>query len=132
VLAIFSLALSAAAFAQDFRQQVRATIPFSFYAGRTVMPAGNYTFAISRASFNIEIFQKDKAIGTFLLGSPHDGSTNRLTLLTFRANDEGVYMLQKLEGPDFGLSFGSEKRLEHVAADQHDNATQIVLAQVVK
>src|SRR6516162_6926326 len=105
-LMLFALALNAAALAQDFEQYVRAKIPFSFYAGGQVMPAGDYTFAINRQNRTIAIFQNDKGIGSFLLGSPNDGSDNGRTLLTFRGNAEDIYVLQRLQGPEFGINFG--------------------------
>jgi hypothetical protein len=61
------------------------------------MPAGEYTFAVNRQNRTIAIFQNDKGIGSFLLGSPNDGSNNGRTLLTFRTNNEDVYVLQKLQ-----------------------------------
>ena len=131
-LALFVLALNAAALAQDFGPKVRAQVPFNFYAGGKVMPAGNYTFAINRQNHTIAITQYDKGIEAFLLGSPHDGSINGLTKLTFRANDEDVYVLQKLEGPDFGLSFNAGKAVSRLAQDSPATATQVVLAELVK
>ena len=131
-LTLFALALNAAAFAQDFGNKVRANIPFSFYAGGKVMPAGSYTFTINRQSLNIAIYQQDKGIGAFVLGSPHDGSKNDRTLLTFRTNDENVYVLQKLEGPDFGLSFGGRRQPSHVAEERPANATYTVVAELVR
>jgi len=64
------------------------------------MPAGEYTFAVNRQNRTIAIFQNDKGIGSFLLGSPNDGSNNGRTLLTFRTNNEDVYVLQKLQEAD--------------------------------
>lgn len=131
VLALFALALNVAASAQDFGHEVRASIPFNFYAGDKVMPAGNYIFAINPQNHNMEIFQKDSGIGMFLLGSPDDGSSNGRTLLIFRTSQEGVYVLQKLQGPDIGLSFNRGKALPDVAESRGNN-TQVVLAQLVK
>ena len=131
-LTLFTLALSTATFAQDFGQKVRANIPFSFYAGGKVMPAGNYTFTINRENFNIAIYEKNKGIGSFLLGSPHDGSKDERTLLTFRTNDEDVYVLQKLEGPEFGLSFSGGKQLSHLVEDRPSNDTRTIVAQLVR
>ena len=131
-LALFTLVLNAASFAQYFGHEVRANIPFSFYAGSKVMPAGNYTFTINQQTHNIAIYQRDKGIGAFLQGSPHDGSKNERTVLTFRANDENVYVLQKLAGPDFGLSFSGEKRQSHLVENRQANPTQTVVAELVK
>jgi hypothetical protein len=129
-LALFVLALTGASLAQDFSRKVRANIPFSFYAGGKMLPAGNYTLAIHRGSNNVAIFQKDTSVGTFLLGSPHDGSRNGRSLLTFHANSEGTYVLQKIEGPDLGVSFVSDKALSHVALSSSTNSTDVVIAAI--
>ena len=131
-LALFVLALNAAALAQDFGPKVRAQIPFSFYAGGKALPAGSYTFSINRQNSNVAIFQSNTGIGTFLLGSPHDGSNTGRALLTFHASDEDVYVLQRLEGPDFGLSFNAVKAVSRMAQDMTANATQVVVAELVK
>ena len=131
-LALFVLALNAAALAQDCGPRVRAQIPFSFYAGSKVLPAGSYTFAINRKSLNVTIYQNEKGIGIFLLGSPHDGSNNGFALLTFRTTGEGPYVLQKLQGPDYGLSFRVGKALSRLVEERPPDAIQVVVAELVK
>ena len=128
VLALVVLALTGASLAQDFSAKVRAHIPFSFYAGGKMLPAGNYTLAVNRGSNNVAIFQKDSGVGTFLIGSPHDASRNGLSLLTFRANQEGTYVLQKIEGPDLGISFVSNKALAQMALDGAVDSREVVIA----
>ena len=129
-LTLFVLALTGASLAQDFSPKVRAQIPFSFYAGGKRLPAGNYTLAIHRESNNVAIFQQSTGVGTFLLGSPRDGSPNGRSLLTFRANSEGTYTLQKIEGPDLGISFVSDKALAHVALDSPADSLERVIVAV--
>ena len=68
-LALLVLALHAATLAQAFSPKVRAQIPFSFYAGGKILPAGSYTLAVNRETCNVAIFQTSTGIGTFLLGS---------------------------------------------------------------
>jgi len=131
-LMLFALALDTLALAQGFDHRVRANIPFNFYASGKVMPAGEYTFAVNRQNRTIAIFQNDKGSGSFLLGSPNDGSKKGRTLLTFRTNNEDVYELQKLQEPDFGISFGAEQVPSHSAAVQPADATQVVVAQLVR
>ena len=131
-LMLFALALDTLALAQDFDHRVRANVPFNFYASGKVRPAGEYTFAVNRQNRTIAIFQNDKGTGSFLLGSPNDGSNNGRTLLTFRTNNEDVYELQKLQEPDFGISFGAEKVPSHSAAVRPADATQVVVAQLVR
>jgi hypothetical protein len=130
VLALAVLALTGASLAQDFSTKVRAQIPFSFYAGGKILPAGTYTLAVNRGSNNVAIFQKDTGVGTFLLGSPHDASRNGLSLLTFRANSEGTYVLQKIEGPELGISFVSDKALSHLALDGPADSKEVVIAAI--
>ena len=127
-LALFVLALTGASLAQDFSPKVRANIPFSFYAGGKILPAGTYTLAVNRGSTNVAILQKDTGIGTFLLGSPRDGSRNGRSLLTFRANSEGTYVLQKIEGPDLGISFASHKALSPVVLNGSADSPEVVIA----
>ena len=130
VLALFVLALTGASLAQDFSPKVRANITFSFYAGAKMLPAGTYTLAVHRGSNNVAIFQKDSGVGAFLLGSPHDGSRNGRSLLTFRANSEGQYVLQKIEGPDLGISFVSDKALSRVALNGSSDTKEVVIAAI--
>ena len=130
-LALFMLALNIAALAQDFRPKVRAEIPFRVSAGGNVLPAGNYTLAISSESHNVAIFQSN-GIGTFLLGSPNDGSSNGRALLTFRLNNEDVYVLQKIQAPDVGVSFDSGKISTRLVENQSAETTKVILASLVR
>jgi hypothetical protein len=131
-LALFTVALGGAALAQDYAHKVRATIPFEFYAGDKLMPAGNYTFATNVASHSVEIGQSAKGSESFLQGSHNDASKNGLAVLTFRTNGAGTYALQKVQGEDFGVSFNAEKVLSRLAADRPADATRTVIAQLVK
>jgi hypothetical protein len=131
-LVLFTLALSGAVLAQDFSHKVRANIPFDFYAGEKMLPAGTYTLAINRGSNNVAMFQTYSGVGTFLLGSPHDASRNGLSQLVFRSNREGKYVLQTIEGPDLGLSFASRKALSNVALEQPASQTEVVVIAVGK
>jgi hypothetical protein len=130
MLVLFVLALTGASLAQDFSAKVRAHIPFDFYAGGKMLPAGNYTLALNRGTNNVAIFQKDTGMGVFLIGSPHDGSRNGRSLLTFHADGEGKYVLLKIEGPDLGISFVSEKALSHLALNAGGNSTEVVIAAI--
>jgi hypothetical protein len=131
-LALFTMALGGAALAQDYGHEVRADIPFNFYAGDKLMPAGNYTFATDLASHTVEIGQTAKGSGSFLHGSPYDGSNNGTALLTFRTNGDGAYALEKVQEDDFGVSFNVDKVLSHLAANSPAEATRTVVAQLVR
>ena len=131
-LALFTMALGGAALAQDYAHKVRADIPFSFYAGTKLMPAGTYTFATNVANYNVEIGQSAKGPESFLQGSPYDGSNNGLAVLTFRTNGAGAYALQKVQAEDFGVSFNADKVLSRFAANRPADATTTVIAQLLK
>ena len=132
-LALLVLALHAATLAQDFALKFHAEIPFSFYAGSKLFPPGIYTLAVNRESHNVTIFQSNNTgVRTFLLASPSDGSNDRRSVLIFRTDGVGTYVLQQFEGPDVGLGFNTEKGLSHLAEDRQANATQVVMAQVGK
>ena len=132
VLALFTLVLSGAAVAQDYDHQVRANIPFNFYANGKLQPAGSYTFAIDLETQNIAMVSREKNTGWFLRGSPEDGSKRGLALLTFRTNNNDVYILQKIQWSDFGVSFDVKKVLSDVAGTVPPEATQTVMAQLNK
>jgi hypothetical protein len=133
VPALILLALHAATLAQDSALKFRAEIPFSFYAGSKLLPPGNYMLAINHESHNVAIFQSNNTgVGTFLLASPRDGSNDRRSVLIFRTDGVGTYVLQQFEGPDVGLGFDNKKGLSHLAENRQANATQVVMAQVGK
>ena len=127
-LASFMMALAGATLAQDYGHEVRATIPFNFYAGNKLLPAGNYTFATNLEAHNVAIGPSEKGFEIFLQGSPHDGSNNRIALLTFRTNGDGAYALEKVQERDFGVSFNAEKVLAHLSALHPADATRTVIA----
>jgi len=131
-LALFALALNGAALAQDAAHKVRAQVPFNFYVGEKMLPAGIYTFAFDGVDYNVLVRASDKGGAAFLLGSPEDASTNNLVAVTFRTDGEGVYVLQKVQGPDFGIHFNAEKTLAHVVENQPPYATRTVVAELVK
>ena len=127
-LALFVLVLSGAVVAQDLSPKVRANIPFNFYAGSNMLPAGTYIVAVDRVSHHVAVFQRASGSGTFLLPSQVDDSYTGPSLLTFRNNGEGTYVLEKIEGPDLALSFSTEKALSHIALNQPAHDTTVIAA----
>ena len=130
-LMLLTLALGGAALGQDYGHKVRADIPFRFYAGNKLMPAGTYTFSVDLESHNVAMLQSTKG-GSFLSGSADDGSKDGRALLTFRTNKEDVYILQKVQWSDYGVSFNISKELSDVAANRAVDATETVVAQLGK
>ena len=74
----------------------------------------------------------DKGIGVFLLGSPSDASINGVALLTFQRNSEGVYALQKVQGPDIGVNFPASETSSLRADGRPVNDVQVIVAQVMR
>jgi len=126
-LALFLLALSGAALAQDYDAKVRANVPFNFYAGSKLLPAGTYAIAVNRVSNNVAIFQTDTGVGTFLFASQIDGSKDGRYFLIFRRDDEGVYVLQNIEEPGVGLHFATKRNLSLAADDRPDSIHRVVI-----
>ena len=131
-LVLFTMALAGAACAQDYSHKVRADIPFNFYAGSKLLPAGTYTFATNTSTHSVMIANSGKGFESFVQGSPNDGSNKEVALLTIKTNDAGVYALQKVQGQDFGISFNTGKAPANMAADQSPEATRTVTAQLLK
>ena len=96
-LALFAMALTGAALAQDSAHVFRANIPFSFYAGGKLLPAGEYTIPV-----NLEDQRSLSARGqpetSFLLGSSEESSRDERTILTFTLVDGEGYALRELTG----------------------------------
>jgi len=128
-LALITLALSGAALAQGYEHSVRATIPFNFYADGQLQPAGTYSFAINPVSHTIEMSDGYKNSGRFLVGSPEDGTSKDVAILTFRTDGAGVYVLQKAQWTDFGASFDIKRELAHLGEVRSLRAVETVIAQ---
>jgi|SRR5271157_994458 len=128
-LAFFAVALTGAALAQDNAHMVRANIPFSFYAGGQLMPAGEYTISVNREDHSVVIGQKATESSSILLGSPDDGSRDYRTVLTFKLASGEVYALRELQGPDLGVSFNAKAPSSTMRAQNQKKHTVQVIAE---
>lgn len=129
-LVLFAMALSGATLAQSSTHAVRANIPFSFYAGGQVLPAGEYTLSINMGTHSAIIGQKATGRSSFLLGLPDDSSRNERTVLIFKTGENEVYTLREIRGPDLGVSFhskgaGSAMRVQN---SSHESVTILAYA----
>ena len=127
-LLLFTVMLSGAVWAQGFDHKVRAEIPFSFYAGNKMLPAGTYTFGFNIENHYLMILNNQNSAGALLMGSPDDAGMTGPSVLVFRTNGEGVYALQSLKATDFALSFQAEKTLAHVAKNRTTDSATVVAA----
>jgi hypothetical protein len=128
-MTLLAVALTGAALAQDSAHMVRASIPFSFYAGGKLEPAGEYTISINAENHMVTITPNATRTGSLLLGYADDASSDGRTVLIFSLVGGEVYALRELRGPELGVSFSS-KRLEHAMKVQNQkDQTAVVLAE---
>jgi hypothetical protein len=126
-LMLFTLALNNAVWAQSFDHKIRAEVPFSFYAGDKLLPAGTYTFGFNMESNYLMIVSPRNADGALLMGFPSDSRQDGPPVLVFRASDDEGYTLQSLKMADFGVSFTS-KRISHVVTAHTTSSITTVVA----
>ena len=129
-LAFFAVALTGAARAQDNAHMVRANIPFNFYAGGRLMPAGEYTISVNMDDHTVVIGQKATRSGFVIVGVPDDGSRDYRTVLTFTLVSGEVYALHELQGPDLGMSFNAKQPTSAVRAQGQKQQEVQIVAQV--
>jgi len=128
-LAFLAVALTGAALAENDMHMVRANIPFSFYAGSQLLPAGEYTIAVNVENHEITIGQKATGSRSFLLGSPDDGSRDDRTVLTFKLVAGDVYALREVQGPDLGLSFNAKAPRATMKVQNQSNESVTIIAE---
>jgi len=129
-LALFALALSSALFAQSFQHKLRADIPFSFYAGGKLLPAGRYFVTFDMNTRSVALIENVRGDGTFLTGMLQDGKKNQPAELTFRANNEDVFVLENMQASDFGVSFSGKKGSSVTSVERASDRTEtVILAQ---
>ena len=126
-LAFFAMALTSVALAQDNAHMVRANIPFSFYAGGQLLPAGEYTISVNRDDHSVVIGQEATGHRSVVLGLPDDGSRDYRTVLTFKLAAGDVYALRELQGPDLGVSFNAKGSPSAMRAqNQKEQSVQVI------
>jgi hypothetical protein len=128
-LAFLVLALIGAALAEDSAHIVRANIPFNFYAGGQLLPAGEYTILVNLEDHVVTIGQKATGNRALLLGSPDDGSRDYRTVLTFKLVAGEVYALRELQGPDLGVSFNASGSKHAMRAQSQKSQSVEVIAE---
>jgi hypothetical protein len=128
-LALFAVALSGAALAQDDAQVVRADIPFSSYAGGHLLPAGEYTILVNPEHSLVTIEQKATGREVFLLSSADDSSRDARPVLIFKLVGGGAYALRELQGPDLGVSFNANGPRSATRAQNQKNQSVEVIAE---
>jgi hypothetical protein len=128
-LAFLAVALTGVALAESNTHVVRANIPFDFYAGGQLHPAGEYTISINDESDMVMIGAQAAGSRSLLLGIHEDASRDERTVLTFKLVGGNVYALRKLESPDLGLSFNGRVPQPSVSAQSQAPESVTIVAQ---
>jgi hypothetical protein len=133
-LAFFAVALTGAAIAQDAIAQdnahvLHANIPFSFYAGGQLLPAGEYTISVNIEEHTVTIGQKATGSTSTLLGSPDDSSRDYRTVLTFNLATNDVYALREIQSPGVGVSFNAKGPAGAMRAKNQKQQSVVIIAE---
>jgi hypothetical protein len=88
-------------------ETVKANIPFNFYAGNQVMPAGTYSVGVDYANHLVIIRDQSDRHEMFLPGIMSDKGTEKPELVFDRLGDS--YFLRDLKAVDAHVSFPIRK-----------------------
>jgi len=124
----FTAALNAAVWAQGFDHKIRAEVPFNFYAGGKLLPAGSYTFGFNVENHYLMIVNGQGAQGALVMGSPNSIDKDGRSVLVFRTDGEGVYALESLQTTDFAVGFHADRTLSRFARNSGAESTTTVIA----
>jgi hypothetical protein len=109
VLVVFAMALTGLSLAQDETYHVRANIPFDFYAGNQLLPAGVYLVDVSYATHVTELRNHDTGRSYSLIALPANGAGSGNAVMDFAvAGDKHV--LTDLKTASTGVNFSKNKR----------------------
>lgn len=125
-LMLLTLVLDCVGWAQSFDHKVRAEIPFSFYAGDKVLPAGSYTFGFNLQNHSLMIVNNRHADGALLLGLSSDANQPGSPVLIFRTDGEEAYALESLKGAGFNLSFRPKRVLSQVVSGRDPGSSMSI------
>jgi hypothetical protein len=127
-LALFAMALTGATLAQNSTHAVRANVPFSFYAGRQVLPAGEYTISINMEDHLAIIGQEATGRSSFLPGLPDDSSRDERTVLIFKLGEGEVYALREVRSPGLAVTFNANEPRATMKVQNRSNESVTVIA----
>ena len=127
-LMLLAVASNGAVWAQSFDHKVRAEVPFSFYAGDKLLPAGTYTFGFNVENHSLMVVNNHNSDGALLMGFPDDAALNGPSVLIFRTDGEGVYALETLKASGFTLGFHGDKTLARLASNHAPSRTTVSAA----
>jgi hypothetical protein len=125
VLAVFAMALSGLSLTQDDTYCVRAKIPFDFYAGDRLLPAGTYLIDVSYDTHSVAFHNNDTGRTYVALAQPASGQGAGDPMLQFDVT-ANTHLLADLKTASTGVNFVESKRLLRTA--QRTGSVTIVAA----
>jgi hypothetical protein len=128
-LVFFAVALTGAALAQDNAHVLRANIPFSFYAGGQLLPAGEYILSVNADDHSVILGQQATGNSSILLGSPDDSSRDYRTVLVFQLGAGDVYALREVQSPGVGVGFNAKGQASAMRAQSQKKQSVEIIAQ---
>ncbi len=129
VLGVIVLGLTAAV-AADTATKVRADVPFAFYAGKELIPAGSYifelrSFGMGSSASSVLIHNESGSIVTVLLTKPGDVPLGEDAHLHF--NKYGVrHFLSKVEGAGYQANLTPSRAEKEMRAQAQSSGQSIV------
>jgi hypothetical protein len=125
VLVVFAMALAGLSLAQDETYSLRANIPFDFYAGSQLLPAGVYLIDVSYATHVAALRNQDTGRTYSVVAVPANGEGSGNAVVEFDvAGDK--HMLADLKTASTGVNFSQSKRA--MATAKHTGSVAIVAA----
>jgi hypothetical protein len=127
LLSVVTIALTRGVAYAETDETLKANVPFAFYAGNQVMPAGNYSIGIDVENSLVTITDHDgRNRGILLATTTGDGSDGYA--LVFDHNG-GQYFLRGLKSDMIDLSVPVTREQTSVASATGPEQVQVAMAQ---
>jgi hypothetical protein len=123
VLVVFAMALTGLSLSQDSTYRLTANIPFDFYAGEQLVPAGTYLFTVSYGDHTVTLRNHDTGRSYIVLARPGDGEGFGAAVVDFDVIG-GTHMLADVRTASTGVNFAESKSL--LASAQPSGSIAIV------
>ena len=123
VLVVIAMALTGLSLAQDETYHVRANIPFDFYAGNQLLPAGIYLVDVSYSTHVAELRNHDTGRTYSLIALPANGAGSGNAVMEFNVAGNR-HVLADLKTASTGVNFSQNKRA--MATAQRTGSVAIV------
>jgi hypothetical protein len=114
VLIVFALALTGLSLAADDTYCVRANVPFEFYAGSQLLPAGTYLFNVNYGDHAVTLRNHDTGRSYSAVAIAADGSKVSEAVVEFDVIGD-THVLADLKTASTGVNFAENKNVVKTA-----------------